>query len=393
MPTFRRDLLKALFSAGAVPHLMFSPDAAKTPSAFFDEAAAQAATPDFDPKAYDFWAGFLAKTAEPVTASSKEERGGSLPGAVGGSAEGGSSQTRGRGPGESSDLQPIFLHYGTEGFKNAAELDPAKLAPEGDVIVSVNTNIVKIASKDQQTFERLQNAQIRVDVAQKTAILPIVEAMAYTVVGGMRSEQITEKNKTSAAKKAVPAIQSISVDSDAAWQKMQNIPLPGGEGRWALNLEAQKKDSLFCQVLQNVVKEAGLFTPVIGLPGIALSALQSFNILYGAMHAKPVSIMQAPPVRVFATQEALQSTGAPGAVTGLLLQSGTYVLLPANQLPSGDDLNKLTVIQGRVVPPKTATQELDDVAANTLPDVTYVSFDVQVKPTTLFTTAPPKKTA
>ena len=54
---------------------------------------------------------------------------------------------------------------------------------------------------------------------------------------------------------------------------MQSIPLPGGEGRWALNLEAQKKDSLFGKVLENLVKEGGQFAPAIGLPGIAMTAL------------------------------------------------------------------------------------------------------------------------
>jgi hypothetical protein len=197
--------------------------------------------------------------------------------------------------------------------------------------------------------------------------------------------------KKGSQKKTPPVVQNINV-SDPAWQKMQNIPLPQGEGRWALNLEAQKKDSLFCKVLQNVVKEGGLFAPVIGLPGIAMTALQSFNNLYGALHSLSVPIIQSAPLRVFATQSAVSKTGVLGAATGILLQSGTYILIPANQLPNMDDLNKLTVLQGRVVPPKTPPAQLDEAAAGTLKDVTYVTFDVEVTPTTLFG-APPKKSS
>jgi hypothetical protein len=376
MSTHRRDFFKDLFAIGALQSVAVLPVSAGMMAALLGQDGARGANQEFDADAYNFWAGFLRSDAEPITSSA--------------------GQARGKRSGLTADNenQPIFLHHGTEGFKNAAELDPSKLVPEGDVLISVNTSTIKSGLEDQTTFEKLQNAQIRVDVAQKTAILPIVEAMAYTVVAGMRSlqSQAPSSQKGGAAKPKI-TIQNISVDSDTAWQKMQNIPLPGGEGRWAFNLEAQKKDSLFGKVLQNLMKETGLFVPVIGLPGIVMSALQSFNLLYGAMHAQPVSIMKGNPVRVFATQEAYQKTGAPGSVTGILLQSGTYILIPAKQSPSADQLNNLTVMQGRVVPPKTTIAELDEVAADTLKDVTYVTFEVEVTPTTLVAAPAPKKSA
>jgi hypothetical protein len=219
LSSHRRDFLKEFLAAGSLPGLIALPGLGRTVDALYDQDTAKNINPDFDAHALSFWSDFLSSDAEPIV------------GPVG--------KTRGGGP-RPDDAQPVFLHYGPEGFKNAAELDPSKLVPEGDVMVSVNTSTVKIATEDQKTFERLQNAQIRVDVAQKTGILPIIEAMAYTVVGGMRSVQSTMA-KPKAGAKALPTVQSISVNSDAAWQKMQNIPLPTGEGRWALNLEAQKK--------------------------------------------------------------------------------------------------------------------------------------------------------
>jgi hypothetical protein len=365
MASPRRDFFKELFAASAIPGLMGSSRTAAALSAIFDPQKSEEINPDVDPKALGFWSDFLSSDAEPVVGPIRKTRGG--------------------GP-SPNEAQPVFLHYGPEGFKNAAELDANKLVPEGDVMISVNTSTVKVANEDQKTFERLQNAQIRVDVAQKTAILPIMEAMAYTVVGGMKSVQ----NRAAKAK-VQPIVQSISVSSDAAWQKMQNIPLPTGEGRWALNLEAQKKDSLFCKVLQNLVKEGGLFVPMLGFPGIVMSALNSFNTIYGVLHSGTVSIIKGNPVRVFATQEAVSRTGSPGAVSGILLQSGTYILMPAKQSPPIEQLKNLTVTQGRLVPPKTAVTDLDDAAADTLKDVTYVTFDVEVTPTNLFSGAAVKK--
>jgi hypothetical protein len=374
MPAQRRDFLKQFLAAGTLPGLLARPGAF---GALLDPQTLQQANSDFDAQAYDFWSGFTAKTGK--------------------SAIVGAGPTRGA---KTDHNQPVFLHHGSDGFRNAALLDQSKLAEEGDVLVSVNTSVVKVGDDDQKTFERLQNAQLRVDVAQKTGIIPLIEAMGYTVVGAMSSVKAKEQtakgsaakgSTASAAKKSSsPTVQNISISSDAAWQKMQSIPLPGGEGRWALNLEAQKKDSLFCKVLQNLVKEGNLFAPMLSLPGIAMSALNSFNTLYGALHAEPVQIIKSNPVRVFATQQAIESTGATASEIGaILLQSGTYVLMSAGQAPTDDQLKKLTLAQDRIVRAEDAKLTGDDLDAaaadlDVLKNVTYVTFDVQVKRTTLF---------
>jgi hypothetical protein len=368
MPMPRRDFFKELMAVGVLQAFAASPAAAQSVAGLLNQSTAQDVNPDLDTESSNFWSGFLGTDTQPVVDVAGQMRGGGAP---------------------VSDVQPVFLHYDTDGFRNAAELDTSQLVPEGDVAVSLNTSTIRVSPNDQATFDRLQNAQLRVDVAQKTAMLSVIEAMSYTVVSGMVSVR-QELNKKLPKP---PAVQTVSMDSDATWQKMQNIILPGGEGRWALNLEAQKKDSLFCKVLQNIVKEGGLFAPMIGLPGIAMSALQSFNVLYGAIHSEPVQIIKSNPLRVFATQQAIQSTGAPGSVTGLMLKSGTYILIPAKQAPTADQLKNLTVIQGCVVPPKTAVADLDEAAANTLTGVTYVTFDVQVSPTTILTGASPSKSS
>jgi len=386
--TDRRHFLQSAFALGALQGLAVSPAGARAFAAFLEQGGAQEINPDHDAEAYDFWSGFLGKDANPVVAHKGRERGAP-------------QQPAG------SELQPYFLHYGPEGFKNAAELDASGLISEGDVNVSLNTSTIRISPQDQETFNHLQNAQIRLDVAQKNGILPELEAMAYTLVSGMLSSNggtshspkaassegkgKSSGSKSSGGKSGSGSIQSIAVDSDAAWQKMQNVILPGGEGRWALNLEAQKKDSFMYKFLRTVMSNVGQFAPVVGLPGIAVSALQSFNVLYGAMHAQPVAIIKSNPMRMFATKQALQGTGAPGAVTGIMLKSGTYILIPAKQLPDPSQLKDLTVMQGRIVPPKTSIDELDSAALDTLKETTYVTFDVEARPSRLFRGPEPQK--
>jgi len=377
MSAQRRDFLKQLLAAGALPGLLARPGGL---GALLDLQALQEANPDFDAQSYDFWSGFTSQTGKSAVVGVGTMRGA-----------------------KTDYTQPVFLHHGVNGFTNAALLDSSRMAEEGDVMVSINTSVVKVGSDDQKTFDKLQNAQLRVDVAQKKGIIPQIEAMAYMMVGAMQSSKSapaaksssggSSKKSTTISSKSTSSVQNISIDSDAAWQKMQSIPLPGGEGRWALNLEAQKKDSLFSKVLANIVKGGNMFAPMLSLPGIVMTGLNSFNTLYGALHAEPVQIIKSNPVRVFATQAAIESTGSSASEIGaVLLQPGTYVLMAAGQAPSDDQLKKLTMVQDRIVAAtdaKLTSDELDEAAAevDVLKNVTYVTFDVQVKHMSLFSNA------
>src|SRR5580692_2429942 len=115
MAAHRRDFLKQLFATGALPGFFARPGAL---GALLDPQTAKQANPDFDAQVYDFWSGFTAKNGK--------------------SAIVGTRQTRGA----KTDLtQPVFLHHGTDGFKNAALLDQSKMTENGDVMVSVNTSV------------------------------------------------------------------------------------------------------------------------------------------------------------------------------------------------------------------------------------------------------------
>jgi len=386
----RREFIKDLLTMSALSGLIGSTGATRAFGATLDRAIAEQAPSALDLGATDFWPNFIDAEGTPSTKTPRKR--GSV--AIAQMSTG-------------NNTAPVFMHYGKDGFQNTALLDTQalvnKLVKEGDVTVSVNTSAVKIGAQDQKTFARLQNAQIRVDVRQATSILPsFVEAMAYTLVAGMHSSPkgaaVTNSKSKATAKASTKgsstgsdsSVQSLTVTDDEAWQKMQNIPLPGGKGRWALNLEAQEKDSLLYQILESFLQVGGQFAPLIGLPGLAISGVRSFDLLYQHLHSQPVKVIETAPVLVFATEQALENAGGASA-SGIVLPSGTYILFPTGQLPSEDDLKSLTVTQGRLVPPKTAPEELDVAAAETLKDVTYVTFDVGITPATLIPGVIPKR--
>jgi hypothetical protein len=385
----RRKFLESLLAIGAAQGLTSSPAAAATLCELLDQNLSQNPDPDFDPESHKFWSGFTKNIGTPVIFPKQRGR-----------------QTG--SPFASDDHRPVFLHFGEEGFRNAVELGKDGLVPEGDVRVSLNTSVLKIAEQDQETFDHVQNAQVRVDVHQATPILPVLEAMGWTMVSGMlsvrsgsASRQKSASGQGSGAKASgsKPArsragsgsIQNVTVESGSDWQKMQNIILPGGSGRWTVNIVAQRKDSFLHNFLKRVIEETGQLATMISLPGVAMSALHSFDLFYSWFHEKPVHVMKGAPLQVFATQDAILKTGVPGAAEGIMLQRGTYVLAPANQVSNPDIFKGLIINQGRIVPPKTNPNQIDEAALDTLKGVTYMTFNVTVSPVRIIGDAPRKQ--
>lgn len=348
MTIARRDFVRDLLAASALPALgpAMGAIAGARPRGGSPQAALEA-----DPDTVSFWNGFLQSTSQPAAR---------VP----------TGRTRG-GP-TGMEREAFFFHYQQqEGLRPAMEIAPSDLVPEGDVSVSVNVSAFKPADEDQATFERLQSAQLRLDVVQDFPILSLFDTMAWTAVA------VLMPTKT----KKLPPLENLSFDPSTASQKMQNIVLPQGQGKWAVNLYAQKQDGFFTQLVHVITKEIGRFAPVFSLPAISTNALQSFNSFYGAIHSKPEYLFQSNPVPVFATQAALQGAASSRR---LPLRSGTYVLVPYTQAQElAAKQADLELKQGLMVPKGTPSVQLYDAAKEALKTVTYATLDVTVKPTQL----------
>lgn len=342
MTSRRRDFLGGLLAAGAIPALAPALSAA---AELIEQRGGQLPALEPDPATYDFWNDFLKNKSTPA-----------------------SKVPTGRTRGGETDREAFYFHNGKKGLQPAVDIAPTDLIEDGDVNVSLNVAAFKPANEDIVTFERLQSAQLRLDFVQDVSIVDLIDTMAWTAVAVLRPDK----------QKKLPPIQDLSFDPSTAWKKMQNIVLPRGQGRWAVNLYAQKADGFFSQLLQVLNKEIGRFAPVLGLPAVSLTALQSFNQFYGAFHSKPDYLFRSNPVPVFGTANAVKQ----GASShGLPLRTGSYVLVPVSQASELTDekLNTLELKQGYLVPKGTPSTLVHDAAMKELPSVTYATLDVTVK--------------
>ncbi len=329
----RRDVMKALTALGV---------AAGVPSPFMEGMAAHASemvdrqAMPIDEATFQFWTNFT---------STERPRGAPAPDAA---------------------LEPTFVYWDRDHFLPPSEIDPVVEA--GTVTVRYGVAGMKFSNDDLKTMSDYQNLQFRLDMLQTFPILSVLETLAWTAVGALNAGTTIQKAPLS----------SLTFDPATSASKMQNMVLPQGEGRWAVNVYAQKQESIFSRILQGIVKDSGKFFLALGLPAISIVALDSFNRLYGLMHDRPRYLFHMNPIPVLATQQAKKAFPASRALS---LRSGSYVLVRNAQASILDQktLADCKLTRGYVVKKDTPDHLVYDVAKTLFPEATYATLDVSVR--------------
>jgi hypothetical protein len=118
--------------------------------------------------------------------------------------------------------------------------------------------------------------------------------------------------------------------------------------------------------------------PLISIPLLAAPALTGIRALVGNLQAHGGDqqwLLQGSQIDLAATGEALAS--APQA---LRLRSGSYIVVPKSHAAAlKDNLDKLKIIDGFLVPKEASRFDVFDAAPQVIPELTYLSLNVSVK--------------
>lgn len=306
----------------------------------------------------NFWSNFVTQADQPSTGVHSRSLFGSHKEATG-----------------AADLnrQIDWLHYDPDqGLRYASAVDVSELMeyPEDtDMTASVNVGGFRMAGEDQEKFEKLQSAQLRIDVLQRKSLLNLLDPMAWTCLAALYPDKAGQ----------LPPLQNLSFDPGSAWEKMQKIILPGGSGQLAVNVSMAHHESTFVALLKNINSEIGRFAPILGLPAISTTALNSFCTLYGSLEQRTTFLLNGFPQQAYTTRG---SRASANTSAGLNLVPGDYVLVPhtyASQLEPY--FQKVELRQGFLVPKGSSTNSsIYDLAGKFTPDVTYVSANVKLSP-------------
>jgi hypothetical protein len=362
VPTLRRDFLKDIALAGALPALLASPKAVEAAAELLQQSKSQAPTFEFDRDTYNYWVNYM----KPGVPARREP--------VGGGPRG---QHLGLAPvaGVSLARQPVVLHYDdSKGFRTPDQIAPSELSPtDGDASVSYTVSGFKFAHEDRATFEKLQSGTLRVDMAQND-LDQITAAVDQSVWVSLAALLPTKDGK-------LPPLTKMNFDPNSSFPTPQTVTLPGGKGKLGISLGVQRKDSVFCQFMSILTTEVGRFAPVMGLPSVGLGALDSFNKLLGYIYTKPQWILRTLGLPVYATSDSWKAAGA-GTTDGLPLRNASYVFVPHEQIESFQkqvNATPMVIRDNYIVAKSNQDMDIETAALKYFPDVTYATMAVKVK--------------
>ncbi len=270
---------------------------------------------------------------------------------------------------------PEFTIYKPDsGFRPPNKVQDAELLDKGNVSVTLRVLAFKASKADEQHFKNIQTGSLRIDFQQTAAQKAGTDPLVWSAFGAVQPSSTG----------ALPALQSTSFNPGTVWGSQQSVPLPGGAGLWGWNFFIQKKESLWCSLISTILKDAAIVGPVMGFPALAVQAMNTFNQFFGTVVTqayKSKFLFQTVSDPTFATKDARQDAAYTDGLP--LVNQSHYVIVRRDQLPAfGNEMDKHELQNGVIVPQGTKAAEVFEAAKDALPDITYLTLALSVKPDT-----------
>ncbi len=328
----------------------------------------------------------------------------------------GGQTTRGRAPAgpETSNLarEPLFIHYDPDegSLMTADQIPAAKMHPFTDAKVDFQLVRMRLNPTDHHQFENFTSGAIYLDFQQGqpqsvfgemvsmatttfSAIFPGLKSGGSGAGGaksGGKSGSGSSASGASKGKAAAPAASAApgggaapasTVQLQAAKQA-QSIVLTGGLGKTSFACFAKDPRKTlfgsFVDVMSKVVNSPLVsYLPLLSLPVVGSTALAGIKGLVGSLQGQGGQqhwILQSPPTDVAATVD-----GSKASPEALRLRTGSYIVIPKEHSAAmKDQLGKLKILDGFLVPKEAGALDVFDAAPETAQLVSYISLQVTV---------------
>jgi len=384
--------------------LLGSPLAAFALAQFDEEAFSQTSNAGAPPDVVDFWVRDMGVPAHMVL---------------------GGETTRGRreaaGP-QTSNLarEPLFLHYDPdEGSLMPADQIPSqKMHPFTDAKMDFQLVRMRLNPADHQQFANYTSGGIYLDFQQGqpqsifgelvslattsfSAIFPGAKSGGSGSSGSSGSKSSSKTGSSSSSsgasksKAAAPAVGAAATAGAAAApaaaiplqaaKQSQSLTLPGGMGKTSFACFAKDPRKTlfgsFVDVMSKVVNSPLVsYLPLMSFPVVGSAGLAGIKGLVGSLQGQGGQqqwILQSPPRDVTATVD-----GSKASPEALRLRSGSYIVIPKEHSAAlRDQLGKLKILDGFLVPKEATSLDVFDAAPQTAQMVSYISLQVSVSNT------------
>jgi hypothetical protein len=202
--------------------------------------------------------------------------------------------------------------------------------------------------------------------------------------GSSKSGGSAPKSSGAAAAASAPAstgAPAVSIPLQAAKQA-QSITLPGGLGKTSFACFAKDPRKTlfgsFVDVMSKVVNSPLVsYLPLMSFPVVGSAGLAGIKGLVGSLQGEGGQqqwILQSPPLDVTATVD-----GCKAFPEALRLRAGSYIVIPKEHSAAmRDQLGKLKILDGFLVPKEATSLDVFDAAPETARMVSYISLQVSV---------------
>ncbi len=372
--------------------LLGTPLAAFGLAQFDEEAFSQTSDAGAPPDVVDFWVRGMGVPAHMVL---------------------GGQTTRGRAPAgpETSNLarEPLFIHYDPDEktLMTADQIPTAKMHPFTDAKVDFQLVRMRLNPTDHHQFENYTSGAIYLDFQQGqpqsifgemvsmatttfSAIFPGPKSGGGGAKSGGKSGSGSSASGASKGQKAAPAASAAPGGGAApastvplqAAKQAQSIVLAGGLGKTSFACFAKDPRKTlfgsFVDVMSKVVNSPLVsYLPLLSLPVVGSTALAGIKGLVGSLQGQGAQqqwILQSPPTDVAATMD-----GSKASPEALRLRTGSYIVIPKEHSAAmKDQLGKLKILDGFLVPKEAGALDVFDAAPETAQLVSYISLQVTV---------------
>jgi hypothetical protein len=343
MTTSRRNFLEGLVGAGVLTGAFASTaEALSLVDTLFDSVPNAASDPQIGSDVHTFWNNFFDSVGP---------------------------NSRGSRPLEAADRKVQYLHFKEgHGLRYLGDVKQDELMDyDGDVMVTASLGQYRPSVEDQQMLESVRSSSLRVDFVQTQSFMNILAPMAWAALA------VFEHSKAS----KLPSVGQLGYQKNFMDGK---ILLPGGTGKFALNVYPVKPESMLHKILKIAIPVGLAVAPVLNLPAISIPVLKTITQIYlgpkeEESYGKP--LLNSLPVRWNATQRAFAESLE---VEKFPLIDGNYIMVPqAHAEELGKAFPSLDWQQGYLVSKdasKTDSPETRYLQA--IPGVTYVTMSLKV---------------
>jgi hypothetical protein len=364
-----------------------TPLAAFALAQFDEEAFSQTSNASAPPDVVDFWVRDMGVPAHMIL---------------------GGETTRGRQPAgpQTSNLarEPLFIHYDPDegSMMPADQIPTAKMHPFTDAKLDFQLVRMRLNPADHKQFENYTSGGIYLDFQQGqpqsffgelvslattnfSAIFPGPKSAAGGSKSGAKSGSSSSGSAASKSPAATPAAgaaaPAATIPLQAAKQS-QSLTLPGGLGKTSFACFAKDPRKTlfgnFVDVMSKVVNSPLVsYLPLLSFPMVGSAGLAGVKALVGSLQGQGGQqqwILQSPPMDVTATVD-----GAKTSPEALRLRSGSYIVIPKEHSAAiKDQLGKLKIMDGFLVPKEATSLDVFDAAPQTAQAVSYISLQVAV---------------